>query len=291
MGRSNHVGNYIKPVPKNPFIFPGRRTGRPSPTLFSPWNRIRLRAGLPDLRIHDLRHSYASFLINRGVSLYVVQKLLGHTQIKTTQRYAHLAEETLQGAAEAAGEVVSEVSMNGAPVDENSTRNLLARGSERPFGLVSWQEAEVTALHAERPKKISPSARSETCLRKKAYKPGVAFEDAQRPAGEDLRDLRREGGRLLKRLREARGLSQRELCALVRGGTYTFISQLETGRGRIPPEKLRIWAEALGLTASNLAKLLLPYYDPEVYAILYSDGEAALGRDVATGETSSGMLN
>lgn len=50
---------------------------------------------MADVRIHDLRHSYASFLVNAGRSLYEVQRLLGHTQIKTTQRYAHLSHDTL----------------------------------------------------------------------------------------------------------------------------------------------------------------------------------------------------
>ena len=50
--------------------------------------------------MHDLRHSFASFLINSGRSLYEVQKLLGHTQVKTTQRYAHLSQETLLDAAD-----------------------------------------------------------------------------------------------------------------------------------------------------------------------------------------------
>ena len=49
--------------------------------------------------MHDLRHSYASFLVNAGRSLYEVQRLLGHTQIKTTQRYAHLSQDTLIDAA------------------------------------------------------------------------------------------------------------------------------------------------------------------------------------------------
>jgi len=58
--------------------------------------------GLKDVRIHDLRHSYASFLVNAGRSLYEVQRLLGHTQIKTTQRYAHLSQDTLLAAANTA---------------------------------------------------------------------------------------------------------------------------------------------------------------------------------------------
>jgi site-specific recombinase XerD len=54
---------------------------------------------MEDVRIHDLRHSFASFLVNAGRSLYEVQKILGHTQIKTTQRYAHLSQDTLIDAA------------------------------------------------------------------------------------------------------------------------------------------------------------------------------------------------
>jgi site-specific recombinase XerD len=79
----------------NAYIFPSPLTGRPSPSLWFPWRRIRARAGLDDVRLHDLRHSFASFLVNEGVSLYVVQALLGHLNARTTQRYAHLAPDTL----------------------------------------------------------------------------------------------------------------------------------------------------------------------------------------------------
>jgi integrase len=77
------------------YIFPSPITGRPSPSLHFPWRRIKRRAGLPGLRLHDLRHSFASFLVNGGVSLYVVQQLLGHVNYRTTQRYAHLMPEAL----------------------------------------------------------------------------------------------------------------------------------------------------------------------------------------------------
>jgi site-specific recombinase XerD len=75
-------------------------------SIFYAWDRARKRAGLADVRIHDLRHSFASFLINSGRSLYEVQKILGHTQVKITQRYAHLSQESLIAAANTAVSVV-----------------------------------------------------------------------------------------------------------------------------------------------------------------------------------------
>jgi integrase len=62
------------------------------------WKRIRKEIGAEDVRIHDLRHSFASFAVNNGVPLEIVQQLLGHSSILTTQRYAHLATETLSSA-------------------------------------------------------------------------------------------------------------------------------------------------------------------------------------------------
>jgi integrase len=90
----------IERLPANPFIFPSPTTGRPCPSLHFPWLRIRKTSGLLDIRLHDLRHSFASFLVNEGVSLYVVQGLLGHTQPRMTQRYAHLQQKTLHDAVE-----------------------------------------------------------------------------------------------------------------------------------------------------------------------------------------------
>ncbi|AMN42105.1 site-specific integrase [Rhodoplanes sp. Z2-YC6860] len=100
----------LRSIPRldlNPYILPSPLTGEPSPSLFFPWQRIRTRAGLPDLRLHDLRHSFASFLVNKGVSLYVVQGLLGHAHTKYTQRYAHLTPDTLRDAAETVASVIA----------------------------------------------------------------------------------------------------------------------------------------------------------------------------------------
>ncbi|MFM9818054.1 UNVERIFIED_CONTAM: tyrosine-type recombinase/integrase [Spiribacter pallidus] len=86
-----------------PYAFPNPDTGKPYMQIFNSWDTARKRAGLEDLRIHDLRHSFASFLVNSGRSLYEVQNLLGHARPVTTQRYAHLSQETLHEATGSVG--------------------------------------------------------------------------------------------------------------------------------------------------------------------------------------------
>jgi transcriptional regulator with XRE-family HTH domain len=88
-------------------------------------------------------------------------------------------------------------------------------------------------------------------------------------------ELRREAGRWLKEQRERAGLSQRQLAEAVGTEYYTFISQLETGRGRIPPDRYRAWAAALGLEARAFVVALLPYYDPITYEILFEETAVA----------------
>lgn len=82
------------------FTFMNTRTGKAYISFFYSWDAARIRAGLPELRVHDLRHSFASFLVNAGRSLYEVQELLGHADIRTTSRYAHLSRERLIAAVE-----------------------------------------------------------------------------------------------------------------------------------------------------------------------------------------------
>jgi len=90
------------------YIFTNPRTGKPFVTIFSSWDRARRLAGMPELRIHDLRHSAASFMVNSGQSLYVVQKILGHTQQKTTARYSHLSQSSLLNAVNLIGGLIPE---------------------------------------------------------------------------------------------------------------------------------------------------------------------------------------
>ena len=90
-------------------VFANPKTRKPFVSIFSAWSTARKKAGLEDVRVHDLRHSFASLLINSGRSLYEVQTLLGHTQTRTTQRYAHLAPETLLAASNAATIAVGSV--------------------------------------------------------------------------------------------------------------------------------------------------------------------------------------
>lgn len=83
-------------------LFVNRQTGKPYTTIMKVWSRLRLKAGLPHFRIHDLRHQYASFLVNAGFSLFCVQQVLGHSDPKVTQRYSHLSTKSLQDAANSA---------------------------------------------------------------------------------------------------------------------------------------------------------------------------------------------
>ncbi len=87
-------------TPGNPWLFPGHAPGKPLSDLYLFWDKLRRKLGLADVRIHDLRHTFASFLVNAGHSLYETQKMLGHSDPRTTMRYAHLGQASLLAAAE-----------------------------------------------------------------------------------------------------------------------------------------------------------------------------------------------
>lgn len=99
------------------FLFPGKVAGQPLQDIKKAWNTIRNRAGLPNVRLHDLRHTHASHLVSSGLSLSIVGKLLGHTQTSTTQRYAHLADAPLRQAAELFGKKVEYIDQNNKASD------------------------------------------------------------------------------------------------------------------------------------------------------------------------------
>ena len=95
----------------SPYLFPGNIPNKPLQGIKKAWATIRKHADLPDVRLHDLRHTHASHLVSSGLSLSIVGKLLGHTQASTTQRYAHLADEPLRQAAEFFGNKVQKLAL------------------------------------------------------------------------------------------------------------------------------------------------------------------------------------
>lgn len=86
-------------VQDNPYVIVGKKEKTHLTDLQHPWRRIRKAAGLDDVRIHDLRHTFASGGLLVGEGLAMIGKLLGHTQVQTTARYAHLASDPVKQAA------------------------------------------------------------------------------------------------------------------------------------------------------------------------------------------------
>ncbi|MFN0264209.1 tyrosine-type recombinase/integrase [Tepidamorphus sp. 3E244] len=96
----------LRSIPRidgNPYVVCGTRNGQHLVNLQKPWQHIRTIAELDDVRIHDLRHSYAAVAASSGLSLPMIGALLGHTQAQTTKRYAHLADDPLKEANERIG--------------------------------------------------------------------------------------------------------------------------------------------------------------------------------------------
>lgn len=102
--QSIEVLNRIVRQKDNPYVFCGVKQGQPIVNLQKPWRRIRAMADLDDVRLHDLRHTFASVAVMNGMSLPIVGALLGHSKPQTTARYAHLAAEPLRKAAEQVGQ-------------------------------------------------------------------------------------------------------------------------------------------------------------------------------------------
>ncbi len=103
----------------------------------------------------------------------------------------------------------------------------------------------------------------------------------RRRFSEKAERLRRKAGRWLKALRIRRSLSQSELSKLVGASQSSFVSQIEIGKQRLPPEKYVVWAEALGMPAKDFVLELIRYYDPDVFSCL---NDATLGAAASTSQ-------
>lgn len=107
----------LKSIPRkedNPYVIVGLEDGAYLTDLQKPWRRVRARAGLDDVRIHDLRHTFAANAAASGLSLPMIGKLLGHTQAQTTARYAHLAADPVRKANADVARLISEAMNRGS---------------------------------------------------------------------------------------------------------------------------------------------------------------------------------
>lgn len=103
------VLRHLPRVVGNPYVLPGAKSGQPWHDLRRPWYRLRLQASLPDVRLHDLRHTYAAIAVGDGLSLPQIGKLLGHQRPQTTQRYSHIADAVAHAAAAQTGQALARV--------------------------------------------------------------------------------------------------------------------------------------------------------------------------------------
>ena len=129
---SNSKSKRMRPVPLNEtaldvlsqldtegtyeHLFINKRTKLPYVSIAKVWDKLRTKAGLPHLRLHDLRHQAASHLINSGSSLYIVQQILGHSDPSVTQRYAHLSMKSLNDASDNASAIIKGAMKQELPV-------------------------------------------------------------------------------------------------------------------------------------------------------------------------------
>ncbi len=120
----------MKVVPRvGPYIIAGAIEGEPFKNLKRSWIVARKFRGLDDVRLHDLRHSYASLAAGKGVSLQMIGKLLGHKVPATTQRYAHLARDAASAVNDELGAAITAAIEKGEMPSANVV--LLKRGKRR----------------------------------------------------------------------------------------------------------------------------------------------------------------
>lgn len=104
------------------YVIPGQKVDKPRSGLDRPWSIVREAAGLPELRLHDLRHAYASTAAGAGIGLRIVGELLGHRDSRTTERYAHVADTAARRATELVGARITQAM---ARVSESDAGNVL----------------------------------------------------------------------------------------------------------------------------------------------------------------------
>ncbi len=107
-GKTHHLQTLLESIPRmgnSEYVFPGK----PFKNIYQSWNTARINAGLKNVRMHDLRHTFASTLVNAGVPLHNIQLLLGHYNISVTQRYAHLSKDLLTSSANIAAALLPDM--------------------------------------------------------------------------------------------------------------------------------------------------------------------------------------
>jgi len=133
-----HFGNMacdvlkdIEKLEDNPYVITGKKQGSRLTDLQHPWRRIRAKAGLDGVRIHDLRHSYASGALALGEGLPMIGKLLGHTQVQTTARYAHLANDPVKSAAGRVSDTIGAAMLGRKSSAKRRARSRIGAAGER----------------------------------------------------------------------------------------------------------------------------------------------------------------
>ncbi len=111
----------IKRAGDSPWVFPGRDPAKPLNNPTKAFRRVLVAAGVDRLRLHDLRHTFASLAVNAGISLFQVQQLLHHSSSVTTQRYSHIADSTLRSASAKIGNIVSQAVQSKSTCTEEVT--------------------------------------------------------------------------------------------------------------------------------------------------------------------------
>jgi integrase len=116
----------------NPYVICGKLPGSYLTDLQHPWRRIRAKAKLDDVRIHDLRHTFASAALEAGLSLENIADLLGHSMLQTTARYAHIRDEIQRASAKQASGFIA-AAMSAPPVKDGTTGAMIPNANVVPF--------------------------------------------------------------------------------------------------------------------------------------------------------------